>query len=220
VNLVKLFRRLALLAALAAGCGPEGGQMGPDDPGKRGAGATVLFMLRAGSDVDRLPARAGELTVDSVALWIDQLSLAGDRGGDHEGRDEIEGKLLDLTGGPVAFELPDVAPALYSRIRVDFGRVGEHAQVPIFEGMPLSFRVSGQTAAGLPFVLRGSDEFDVDLRMVDGAELGARTRLVCVVRFDMTGWFEGVDPGLESQERFVANLVHSASLSLSAVNRE
>ena len=58
--------------------------------------------------------------------------------------------------------------------------------------MSLSYQVSGKTAAGAPFALNGRDEFELDLRVVDGAELGARTKVQCVVRFDMTGWFNGV----------------------------
>jgi hypothetical protein len=224
-----LSRRLALLlVALGAGCGPGPENNGPDGPGKTGSGATIKFVLKSGTDVASLPARAGDLTVESAAFWIDKMYLSGDRGGDHSGQDRVEAGLLDLTGGPVSFDLPDAAPALYSRLRVEFAESGDHGRVPAFEGMPLSFRVSGKTAGGLPFALTGQDDFRLELRMVDGAELGARTRLECVVRLDMNGWFNGValpvapDPDHQEEAvmRFVDNLVGSASLSLNAVSRD
>jgi hypothetical protein len=231
VETVNPGQRLALLIALVAGCGTGADPVGPHGGGTPGTVATVEFMLRSGGDLGSLPAPAGGLTVQSVAFWIDRLSLSGDRGGDHEGQDETGGQLLDLTGGPVEVKLTDVAPALYSRLRVDFGGSEDHGGPAIFEGMPLSYRVAGTTATGTPFVLRGSEDFRIDLRMVDGAELGAHTGLVCVVRLDMGMWFDQVplpapgapaaDPDQHEDQlpRFLANVVKSASMILTAVDR-
>ena len=69
----------------------------------------IEFVLSAGgADLGRLPAAAGGVTVESVAFWIDRVSLSGDRGEDHDG-DSIDGTLLDLTGGPVSFDLPSAS---------------------------------------------------------------------------------------------------------------
>jgi len=227
---VTIARRFALLAVLAAGCGGGGGEQ--PDAGNMpppGSGATIQFVLRSGTDLGALPAAAGGLTVDSVAFWMDSLSLSGDRTGDYQGQNEIGNRVLDLTGGPVTFDLPNVAPALYSRMRADFSRADDHNQVAALEGMELSVRVAGKTAAGVPFVLRVRDDFRFDLRMVDGAELGAHTKISCVVRLDMAGWFDGVDltqmsgsgdhGGDGSLGPFIDNLVRSASMTLAAVDR-
>jgi hypothetical protein len=219
-------RRFALLAAVVAGCGgpgeaPPGGPTG----GSGGGGATVTFVLAAGADLGKLPAGTADATLDSVAFWIDRLSLSGDRsGGDYDGR--LEGRALDLGNGPVSFEL-NAAPALYSRIRVDLAdNSEEHGSS---DSMSASFRIAGKTAAGTPFVLRGKDDVQLELRTVDGVELGAHTRLACVIRLDVRGWFAdvplqdappGSDPPEEVLQKFQDNLVRSASLTVNAVPRE
>jgi hypothetical protein len=230
VKAVTIARRFALLTLLAAGCDGGGGEHADGGtPPPSGSDATIQFVLRSGADLGPLPAQAGGLTVESVAFWMDRLSLSGDRSGGYQGQNELRSQLLDLTGGPVTFDLPNIAPALYSRVRADFSGADEHDQVPVLEGMELSVRVSGKTAAGVPFALLGRDDFGIDLRMVDGAELGAHTRLSCVIRLDMAGWFDGVNltpPGGSSDHGgdgslgpFIDNLVRSASMSLSAVDR-
>jgi hypothetical protein len=225
-------RRLALLLALLAGCGgtePGTGDAGVEPP--VGSGATLQFLLKAGGDLGPLPAPVGELSVESVAFWIDRLSVSGDRG-DYGAHEMLANTLLDLTPGPRSFYLDKADPALYSRLRVDFKESDGQAA---FQGMSLSYRVSGKTAAGAPFVLSGRDDFQLDLRAVDGAELGARTKLLCVVRLDMSGWFNGVsltggsgaggsgdgdhhgDTG--GSGAFLDNVERSASMTLSAVPR-
>jgi hypothetical protein len=224
-------RRLALLAALLVGCGAEGGMgMGPEVEPPPGSGATLQFLLKAGGDVGPLPVQVGDVTVESVAFWIDRLSLSGDRGDSYGTQEMLSGVLLDLTAGPRSLHLDKADPALYSRLRVEFKEAGGDG----IQGMALSYRVAGKTGAGTPFVLSGRDEFDLDLRVVDGAELGAHTKVQCEVRLDMTGWWNGValssnahsgsgdthhSEGGGGGNNFLDNVEHSASMTLSAVPR-
>jgi hypothetical protein len=234
-------RRFALFAALLVGCSGSGDGMTMDPVPPVGSGATLQFMLKAGGDVGPLPVEVGDLTVDSVAFWIDRLDLMGDRG-DGDGQ-QLSGKLLDFTAGPpVPFHLDMADPALYSRLRVEIG--DSEGNPAAFQGMSLSYRVTGKTAAGAPFVLSGRDGFQLDLRVVDGAELGAHTKLLCVVRLDMSGWWDGVvlaasagpgglgpggsgssdgdghhSEGGDRNNNFVENVQRSASMTLSAVPR-
>jgi hypothetical protein len=226
-------RRFALLSALLVGCGGEGGMgmVGEPEP-LPGSGATLQFLLEAGGDLGPLPARVGDVTVESVAFWIDRLSLSGDRG-DYGEQEMLADKLLDLTAGPRSFNLDRADPALYSRLRVEFSEPGGDG----IQGMPVSYRVAGRTSAGAPFVLSGRDDFQLDLRVVDGAELGAHTKVLCVVRLDMSGWWNGVllagnaSDGSGSSggdlhhseggggSTFLDNVERSASMTLSAVPR-
>lgn len=246
MSMPAVLRRFALvLAVFAAGCGTgEGSGTDVDASPPAGSGVTLQFVLKSGADLGALPTQVGDVTVDSVAFWIDKLELMGDRG-DGYGQ-EMSGRGLDLTGGPVSFDFKDASPALYSRLRVDFADSDGHGP-DAFHGMELSYRVAGKTAAG-PFVLSGRDEFRLDLRAVDGAELGARTKVLCVVRLDMGGWFNGVmlgeggmggsgggssGPGPgggfggddghhgdgSGDNPFLANLQRSASMTLSALPR-
>jgi hypothetical protein len=221
-------RRFAFLAAVAAGCGGQGEM--PDGPvgGNGGAGATVTFALTGGGDLGKLPAPAGDASLESVTFWIDKLSLGGDRsGGDESG--SIRGRSLDLSGGPVSFDLPNAAPALYSRVRVDFGSGSDDEHDSNSNNMTATFRVTGKTAAGAAFVLSGQMDLRLDLRVLDGVELGAHTRLACTIRLDVRGWFAGVsladtaqgsDARDQALQKFADNLVRSASLAVSAVPRE
>jgi hypothetical protein len=222
-------RRFAFLAAIATGCGGQGETPVGPVGGSGGSGATVTFALSggAGTDVGKLPAPAGDASLESVTFWIGKLSLGGDRSGDGEGG-TLQGQSLDLTGGPVSFDLPNAAPALYSRVRVDFGS-GSDDEHDSSQNMTSTFRVTGKTADGAAFVLSSQMDLRLDLRVLDGVELGAHTRLACAIRLDVRGWFAGVsladaaqgsDARDQALQKLQDNLVRSASLTVSAVPQE
>jgi hypothetical protein len=224
VKSMVLVRHLALLAALAAGCGApgEGGVDGGTMPS--GSEVSIQFVLHSGNaDLGRLPAAAGDLSLEGVSFSLARLSLSGD--GSYGDGDQRDGKLLDLTNGPVTLPPMGALPALYSRMRVDFDAPdGDHDGRGGSDASAASFQVSGKTAAGVPFVVRGRDEVRLELRAVDGAELGAHTMLVCVVRFNVDQWFQGLPPEHATDgdglRHFEDNLARSAALTVSAVLRD
>ncbi len=205
-----------LLAACGGGPGtpggpppPDGGTPAPPDagdgsttmpPARDGAppvvtqGLTVQFVLGVGGQpVGALPVRAGDITLERAAFWVDRMTLAWDRGGgDDSGR--ISSQLLDFATGPASFPLPAAPPAFYSGILVELSQPDDHASFPALGGMRVAFRLSGKTAAGVPFVVWGRDGLRIDLRAPGGggAEVGARTKVSCVVRLDADRWLTGV----------------------------
>src|SRR5436189_3805393 len=148
------------------------------------------------------------------------LTLVGDRTGDEEAM-RVSDQVLDFTG-PIAFDLPRAPPALYSGVSLELHTPSGDGE----GGLALSFRVTGRTAAGVPFELRSSEEVKLYVRGGDGVELLPDQRLLVLLRFDLRRWFTGItlappiahhegehqSDDSDAADLFAENLAQSATL--------
>jgi hypothetical protein len=212
--------RWSLLAVLlAASCGDGPAMMGVMPPPGH-ATATIAIALTAGGQPAILPARTGDLIIDTAVFAVDTITLIGDRDGGEDSL-RVRGQTLEFKGGAMIFELPDAPPALYSGLSLELhapdgdGHGGDSDRAQ-------AFSVAGKTAAGVPFVVADRHEVKVELRAGDGMELAPGKPLLALVRFDLDRWFKDVivspdgDHGGDSHDaaagQFAQNLAASASL--------
>jgi hypothetical protein len=183
-----------LLALLSCSCGGTS-PAPPPDAAPPPTGAAIRIELGGGGT---LPLGSGSgFIVETAVFSLDRASLLGDRRGDQP-RGEQGHRVLDLGQGPVTLEMPEAPPALYSGVRLDFGSSGGRRRDgrPGWQEMDVAFRLTGQTPGGLPFVVTDRRGLELEVRAVDGVELGPTGRLVGVVRLDVGRWLQEVtDPG-------------------------
>jgi hypothetical protein len=201
-------------------------------------GAAIEIRLAA-----PLPVTSGDFRIETATLWIGRMSMESDRGGDDSSwrRDNV---VADLGGAPLRYELPSAPPALYSGLRLELDPFGSNRgpggggggggnQGPGGGGSgggggEVSLSLTGHTAGGAAFVLTDRNKVELELR-AEGAELGAGSRLVCVLHLDVAGWLAGViapaggsaividgDHDPQDVARFEANLAARATLTFEA----
>ena len=212
----------ALLAVAAtASCG--------GDPSARSTsqgddGAWIELALAAGGQPARLPVSVSGIVVERASFFVRDMRLVADHGRDDD-QLRVSERLVELQDGGWRVHLPDAPPGLYSRLRARIERPDHDDDRGDDRGdrsRRASFSITGRTPEGTPFALTGEDDFELDLRAGDGAELAPGMSLTATVLLDVGQWWTGVQPSAatggdkaeELLERLAKNIAKSATLTL------
>ncbi len=153
-------------------------------------GFTIDIAAAVGGEIMVLPFSVGSILVDSATLSLYEVYVASDRG-----TVDVRPGAVDLKqpAGGLNVRIPNAPPGLYSLLTLHFAPPTATTLPAVFQGQRISLRIVGRSAAGRPFVIADKLTTDVALRAADGVELTPGKGVTAWVRFNLEGWFDGID---------------------------